>query len=81
MEILLFLPDTAVLDPYLSVYKSGDECVKTFGGLEVQILVIFTVEGKFVLVLVGNPYYFFRVFVRRPSSVRAAGWLAGCRLA
>ena len=42
-----FLPVTAVFDPFLSVYKSGDECVKTFGGLEVQILVVFTGEGKF----------------------------------
>ena len=36
-----------MFDPFLSVYKSGDECVKTFGGLEVQILVVFTGEGKF----------------------------------
>ena len=42
-----FLPDTAVLDPFMSVYKSGDELVRTYGGLEVQILVIFTSEGKF----------------------------------
>ena len=41
MEIHRFLPDTAVFDPILSAYKSDEEYVRTFGGLEVQILVVF----------------------------------------
>ena len=47
MENYVFPARTAVFDPYLSVYKSGDECVKTFSGLEVQILVILLLKVSF----------------------------------
>ena len=43
-----------MFDPFLSVYKSGDECVKTFGGLEVQILVIFSWRSILFLEFLGG---------------------------
>ena len=47
MENSVFPARTAVFDPYLSVYKSGDECLDFLVDWKSKSLWIFTGEGKF----------------------------------
>ena len=47
MENSVFPARTAVFDPCLSVYKSGDECLDFLVDWKSKSLWIFTGEGKF----------------------------------
>ena len=47
MENSVFPARTAVFDPYLSVYKSGDDCLDFLVDWKSKSLWIFTGEGKF----------------------------------